>query len=63
MDEIRDMAGEKFEYLGKDRFHLDLLLGTDEYRLRKKTPSQLVEENRPKVEAFSKMAAKYRLYE
>ncbi len=63
MDEIRDMAGEKFEYPGRERFHLDLLLGTDEYRLGKKTTRQLVEENRPKIEAFTKAAAKYRMYE
>ena len=63
MDEIREMAGEKFEFIGKEKFHLDLLLGTDDYRIGRKTSVQLLEENQPKIAAFAEKTKKYRLYD
>jgi len=63
MDEIRRMAGEKFEFLGKESFHLDRLLGTDDYRLGRKTTVQLIRENRPRIAEFAGKTEKYRLYD
>lgn len=63
MDEIREMAGDRFEFLGKEKYHIDLLLGTDEYRLGKKTTEELIEENLPKIRAFSDAVKKYHLYD
>jgi uncharacterized protein YbbC (DUF1343 family) len=63
MDEIREMAGEEFKITGKEKFHLDLLLGTDDYRLGRKTSAQLLEESRPKIAAFAEKTKKYRLYD
>ena len=63
MDEIREMAGDQFKITGKEKFHLDLLLGTDDYRLGRKTSAQLLEESRPKIAAFAEKTKKYRLYD
>ncbi|MBQ2957782.1 MAG: DUF1343 domain-containing protein [Clostridia bacterium] len=68
MDEIRAIAGDKFEflrynYLNKDHYPLDKLLGTDEYRKGEKTSAQLVEEHRAGIAAFAEKAIKYRLYD
>lgn len=63
MDEIREMAGERFEFLGKESFHLDRLLGTDDYRLGRKNTAQLIEENRRKIFEFAEKMKKYRLYD
>ena len=72
LDEIRAQAGEKFEFLyygieveGQqvNSYFLDKLLGTDDYRLGKKTTAELVSEHQPGVAAFVEASKKYRLYE
>lgn len=72
LDEIRAQAGEKFEFLyygieveGEtvNSYFLDKLLGTDDYRLGKKTTAELIEAHKPGVEAFVAASQKYRLYE
>ena len=72
LDEIRAQAGEKFEFLyygieveGQqvNSYFLDKLLGTDDYRLGKKTTAELIEAHKPGVEAFAEASKKYRLYE
>ena len=65
-------AGEKFEFLyygieveGQqvNSYFLDKLLGTDDYRLGKKTTAQLIKAHKPGVEAFATASKKYRLYD
>jgi acetyl/propionyl-CoA carboxylase alpha subunit len=72
LDEVRAQAGDKFEFLyygieveGQqvNSYFLDKLLGTDDYRLGKKTTQELICAHKPGVEAFTKASAKYRLYE
>ena len=63
MDEIRKMAGEQFVFLGGEGFHLDRLLGTDDYRLGRRTTEQLIEENKPRIFEFAEKTEKYRLYD
>lgn len=72
LDEIRDMAGDKFEFVFHAfeesgvqlrRYHLDLLLGSDDYRMGRKTTAELVAENLPKIAAFNEQTQKYHLYD
>jgi len=72
LDEVRAQAGDKFEfnYYGIEvdgetvnSYFLDKLLGTDDYRLGKKTTAELVSEHKPRVAAFAKASRKYHLYD
>lgn len=72
LDEIRAQAGDQFEFLhvgieveGEKitSYFLDKLLGTDDYRLGRKTRDELIRDHKPGVEAFVKASEKYRLYE
>ena len=72
LDEIRAEAGEKFEFLyygieveGEtvNSYFLDKLLGTDDYRLGRKTTQELIDAHKPGVEAFTLASKKYRLYD
>ena len=71
LDEIRKQAGDKFEILchvlemegeTKRFYHMDRLLGSDEYRLGKKTTADLVRDYAPSVAAFAEASKKYHLY-
>lgn len=65
MDTIRDMAGDRFEFLhwgDDDRYALDKLLGTDAYRTGRMTARELIESSKEPVEAFVRNTMKYRLY-
>jgi len=72
LDEVRAQAGDKFEFLyygieveGEtvNSYFLDKLLGTDDYRLGRKTTRELIAAHRPGVEAFTEASRKYRLYD
>lgn len=67
MDEIRAMHGDRFEFrTGKDisaPAPLDYLLGTDRYRLGGLNAAELLEENRPALEAFGEARRTYLLYD
>ena len=70
LDEIRKQAGDNFKFLThlvemgetKEVCHLDNLLGSDDYRMGRKTTAQLVEEHKAGVAAFAEMSKKYQLY-
>ncbi|MBQ7826522.1 MAG: DUF1343 domain-containing protein [Clostridia bacterium] len=72
LDEVRALGGDKFEFLyygieveGEmvNSYFLDKLLGTDDYRLGKKTTQELIAAHKPGVEAFKEASGKYRLYD
>ena len=72
LDEIRKQAGDKFEILchvlemdgeTKRFYHIDRLLGSDEYRLGKLTTAEIVEKYKPGVAAFTEASKKYHLYD
>ncbi len=65
MDEIREMAGDRFEYLqwgGANPFSIDKLLGTDAYRTGRLTAKELISQSKAPVQAFERATLQYRLY-
>lgn len=74
LDEIRAQAGESFQIIRRygiaaddasdpDNYKMDKLLGTDDYRLGRKTTAQLLAEHSPRAAAFAHKVKKYHLYE
>ena len=66
MDAIRAMHPKRFEWVCWDEgrsFLIDLLLGTDDYRLGKADPQQLMLAHAPKLAAFSGKIKPFLLYE
>lgn len=65
LDAVRELFPDKFEYIRwseKDTYSLDLLLGTDEFRLGM-SAKDLIAKYAPGVECFSEKVKPYLLYE
>lgn len=66
LDTVRALGGERFSFLpGEDGrpCAFDRLLGTDEYRLGRRTARELIEANKPRIREFSEKVQQYQLYE
>lgn len=65
LEAAKELSGKNFEWVGKDDngyFTIDRLLGTDEFRLGKKTADQLMDEHAAKIAAWREAARRFMLY-
>lgn len=63
LDTVREMYPEQMEFLQHhDRYFLDNLLGTDEYRTGALTAQGLLDKYAPRVAEFVESTKKYRMY-
>ena len=62
LEAVRELYPDKLEFRGNDgHYFIDLLLGTDEYRLGM-SADELIAKHAPGLEAFSEKVKKYLLY-
>ncbi len=65
LDTIKRMYPADFSFISTrdDRYFIDLLMGTNEYRLGNISPSALVQREQEKLQLFKQKTQKYHLYE